>query len=152
MRFAGSNYSCYNCLVISYSLQLLYCRLEKDSSNDADMFEDSSGEDCQTTCGLEDGDETSKVLHSKAPEEASAASVDQFTNDSVSIYDDGEKSLIEMTDEERDYFQRYKEGLNFSITFQSQLFLTILLFNSKPSSVNILEMHHLFLPALYCQS
>lgn len=88
-------------------------RLEKDSSNDADMFEDSSGEDSQPTCGLNDDDNEASKLEVEISSKSETAS-QNIQYESYPVYEDGENLLMTMTDEEREFSERYREGtMNF---------------------------------------
>ena len=91
-------------------------RFEKDSSNDGDMFEDSSGEESQATLNLnEDPIEgmpgtaptEEKETSSNKPKQASKS---ETAWESIPLYADGEDSLMIMSDEEKEYFERYKDG------------------------------------------
>lgn len=106
------------------------------------MFEDSSGEDSQATCGIDTGSEPSNVLQSKDPEGVPAVSTNELFFDSVSIYEDGEKSLMEMTDEERDYFQRYRDSTKFkclSLISTSDNFIVFFFFLANQAQLTSLK-------------
>lgn len=100
-------------------------RVEKDSSNDEDMFEDSSAEGSQATCDLEEvSNGSSRGLQSKkrksvtskknvpgesTPTQAASSKVKTASSKKVlNIMD--EEVVLKMTDEERKYSETYMDG------------------------------------------
>ncbi|KAI9562242.1 hypothetical protein GHT06_013207 [Daphnia sinensis] len=92
------------------------CRIEKDSSNDADMFEDSSGEESiGATCSVDHGGiqtcTASTSKNSIADDVVGNVTLDPKSLTSLrenTTFD--EETLMKMTDEEREFFERYKEA------------------------------------------
>uniref|UniRef100_A0A0P6D5S1 ATP-dependent helicase ATRX n=1 Tax=Daphnia magna TaxID=35525 RepID=A0A0P6D5S1_9CRUS len=93
------------------------CRLEKDSSNDADMFEDSSGEESfEATCSVDHGGiQTCTASASKnSIADDVVGNITPDTKALVSFRESSttfdEETLMKMTDEEHEFFERYKEA------------------------------------------
>ncbi len=92
--------------------------MERDSSNDENMFEDSSGEESEATCGLSDGvpsvsnsknSKTDKV-DSENPlpiEAANSTAVVSLQKSSAAL---DEECLVPISEEEQDFFERFRDG------------------------------------------
>lgn len=130
-------------------------RLEKDSSNDADMFEDSSGEETiEATCSVNHGG-IQICIASTENSKADDAVGDVIPNSKalVSVRESpsfDEETLI-MSNEEHDFFERYKEGKYFILFFISIDIIFLSIF-SKTSRIGFIKVHHLFMPTLPCES
>lgn len=116
MKIAGKRHSYDKHFTLDFIL--CFARMERDSSNDANMFEDSSGEESEATCGLSDGvpsvsnsknSKTDKV-DSETPlpiDAANSTAVVSLQKSSAAL---DEECLVPISEEEQDFFERYRDG------------------------------------------
>ena len=105
-------------------------RLEKDSSNDAEMFEDSSGEGSDATCGLKDNGVSSLSTSTNKAENIGKDVTENSKslvplNQSSNVFD--EETLMKMTDEEQQFFDNYRKG-KISLIFLNFHCLSVILY------------------------
>ncbi|XP_059350722.1 transcriptional regulator ATRX homolog isoform X2 [Daphnia carinata] len=130
------------------------CGLEKDSSNDANMFEDSSGEErVEATCSVDHGGiQTSTASTSKnSVADDVVGNVTPNTKALTSFRENStfdEETLMKMTDKECDFFEKYKEANQAQLTSLKCTTCSCQLFLVNRDNIRI----HPVLGVLICKS
>ena len=109
--------SLYSIPHISFLFILYFARMERDSSNDADMFEDSSGRESEATCGLSDVPTISNSSKNSKSLKVYSNNLllTLWANSTKVIFflqrpALDEECLMPMSEEELDFFEKYRDG------------------------------------------
>lgn len=120
------------------------------------MFEDSSGEESfEATCSVDHGGIQSCTASASKNSIADdvVGNITPDTKALVSFRESSttfdEETLMKMTDEEHEFFERYKEGKCFNIYFNFHMIIFLSVY-SKPSPTVFIKVHHLFVPTFPC--